>query len=318
MQPGASNRDLVIRPLGLGEIIDRAIALTVRHFRSLFLWMLLVQAPAIAISRFQLAELGTLAGSLGDAAAALDAVRSVARTSLWVLAAVFVLQLVATALCAAVVAPSLLADTGIAPPPRARRATATATAALSSLLVFLALPALGALPGLLLLGRAASTVAWALALALLAGGAAIGFVVALLRTLLVPAVAAIEARPHFSAIARSAALMRSPRGLPFVERPAVRASLVLLATFALALAVNVVVGVPRGIAGRLAGGSTLLPAALPLWAELPLVLFEAVASAALQPFSLVAVVVLYFDRRARREGLDLEAFAAEVERGAAP
>jgi hypothetical protein len=112
--------------------------------------------------------------------------------------------------------------------------------------------------------------------------------------------------------------MRSVPGLPLAERPAIRASLVLLATFAIALAVGVVVGVPRGILGRLSGGSLLQPAALPLAAEVPLLLFETAATAALQPFSLVATVVLYFDRRARREGLDLEAFAREVEEEATP
>jgi hypothetical protein len=318
VRPGASNRDLVIRPLGLGEVVDRAVALGVRHFRPLFLWMLLVQAPAVALSRFQLAGLGELVGSLGEAATAAEALRSLARSSFGVLAAVFVLQIVATALCATVVAPSLVGGAGVASPPPVRRAAAVATAALASLAVFLVVPGLSAVPGLLLLSRAESTLAWAVGLALLVSGAAIGFLVTVLRTLLVPVVAAIEGRPHFSAVLRSLALMRAPRGLPFLERPAVRASLVLLATFALALAVNVIVGVPRGIAGRLVGGSALLPAPLPLWGELPLVLFEALASAALQPFSLVAVVVLYFDRRARREGLDLEAFAAELEAEARP
>jgi hypothetical protein len=324
VRPGTSNRDLVIRPLGLGEIIDRAVALTVRHFRALFLWMLLFEAPAVAISRIQLAGMGEVVASLGDAAAALAALRALSRTSLWVLGAVFVLQIGATAVCAVVVAPSLLAGAGagagLALPTRSRRAAAVASAAAASLVAFLVVPAVGALPGLLLLQRAGSTGAWIGALALFAAGGTVGFLITVLRTLLVPAVAAVEGRLHFGALLRSFELMRSPPGVPFVERPAVRASLVLLATFVLALAVNVVVGVPRGIAGRLAGGPALLTAALPAWAEVPLILFETAATAALQPFSLVAVVVLYFDRRARREGLDLEAFAAEVEaqaRGAA-
>ena len=97
MRPGASNRDLVIRPLGLGEIIDRAVALTVRHFRPLFLWMLLFEAPAVAVSRIQLAGMGEVVASLGDAGAALDALRGLTRTSLWILAAVFLLQIAATA-----------------------------------------------------------------------------------------------------------------------------------------------------------------------------------------------------------------------------
>lgn len=317
VRPAASNRDLVIRPLGLGEIVDRAVALTVRHFRPLFLWMLLFEAPAVAVSRLQLAGVGELLATLGGEAAP-DALRSLARTSLAVLAGVFLLQVAATAVCAVVVAPSLLAGTGVTLPPLPRRAAAVGSAALASLVAFLAFPALGALPGLFLLSRATSTASWIGAFALFVAGATAAFLVAVVRTLLVPAVAAIEGRPLLSALGRSFALMRSAPGLPFVERPAVRASLVLLATFAIALAVNVVVGVPRAAAGWLTGGPVLVTAALPAWAEVPLVLFETAATAALQPFSLVAVSVLYFDRRARREGLDLEAFAGELESGGAP
>jgi hypothetical protein len=315
VRPAASNRDLVIRPLGLGEVVDRAVALTLRHFRPLFLWMLLLQAPAIAASRLQLAGAGEVLANFGDAAAALERLKELSRTSAWVVGALFLLQMGATALCAAVVAPSLVAGAGLQLPPWRRRAGAVSTAALANLLLFAVVPAVGALPGLVLLTRAESAAAWVASLALFLVGATAGFLVTVLRTLLVPAVAAIEGRPHFSALRRSAALMGSTPGLPFVERPAVRASLVLFATFAIAIAVNLIVGVPRGIASRLAGGSIFLPTAMPLWAEIPLGIFETVGSAALQPFSLVAVAVLYFDRRARREGLDLEAFAAEVEAG---
>lgn len=316
VRPGASNHDLAIRPLDLGEIVDRAVALTRRHFRRLFLWMLLVQAPVIAASRIQMAGLGELLGLLGDPEAAAAALRSFARTSLWILAALVVLQAIATAICAAVVAPSLAA--GSEGPTPGRRAAAVGTAALANLALLAAAPAVAAVPGLLLLLRAETPVTWGAGLALVLLAPLAALLVAVLRTLLVPVVAAIEGRPHLAAVARSFSLMRAPRGLPMAERPAVRASLVLLATFALALAVNAVVGIPRGIAGRLVGGSALLPATLPAWGEIPLLLFETAASAALQPFSLVAVVVLYFDRRARREGLDLERFAGEVEAGAPP
>ena len=40
---------------------------------------------------------------------------------------------------------------------------------------------------------------------------------------------------------------------------------------------------------------------------------SAVAAAAVQPFSLVAVVIFYFDRRARTEGLDLEIWADRLQ-----
>jgi hypothetical protein len=90
---------------------------------------------------------------------------------------------------------------------------------------------------------------------------------------------------------------------------------VLLATFLLVLAVNALAGLPRAVAGRMASapgplGLPLGPLPLPL--ELALSVFEALAAAALQPFSLVAVVVLYFERRARTEGLDLEIWAERL------
>jgi hypothetical protein len=318
VRPAPSNRDLAIRPLGLGEIVDRAVALTVRHFRPLFLWMLLLQAPAIAASRLQLAGAGEVLANFGDAAAALERLKELSRTSAWVVGTLFVLQMAATALCAAVVAPSLVAGTGLQLPPVRRRVGAVSTAALANLLLMALVPAVASAPGLVLLTRADSAASWVVASLLFLGGVALGFLLTVLRTLLSPVVAAIEGRPHFSAVRRSATLMGSTPGLPFVERPSVRASLVLFATFVVAIAVNLIVGVPRGIASRFTGGSIFLPTAMPLWAEIPLGLFETVASAALQPFSLVAVAVLYFDRRARREGLDLEAFAGEVEVGTPP
>jgi hypothetical protein len=312
VSPGASNLDLAIRPLGLGEIIDRAVALTVRHFRPLFLWMVVLQAPAIALSRVQLAQTGELLANLGDSAAALEGLKSLSRTSLWVVALLLILQSIATAVCAAVVAPTLAP--GPAPgPPRGARFAALGSAAVASLLLLVAATALAALPGLLVLARAKSAAAFALGLALFVGGVGLAWLLTTLRVLLAPIAAALEGRPHFAAVGRSFGLMRSTPGLRFVERPAVRASLVLLATFVIALAVSAVVGVPRGVAGRTGGGAAFLTAVLPLWAEIALGLFETAASAALQPFSLVAVAVLYFDRRARREGLDLERFAAEVE-----
>jgi hypothetical protein len=75
-----------------------------------------------------------------------------------------------------------------------------------------------------------------------------------------------------------------------------------------------VAGLPRALAARATGGGALglLPGALPLWLEIALGLVEAAASAALQPFSLVAVAVFYFDRRARTEGLDLERWARRL------
>ncbi len=126
-----------------------------------------------------------------------------------------------------------------------------------------------------------------------------------------------EGRAGLAALVRSSRLMSPRPGARFWERPGVRASLVLLAMLVLALAVNALAGLPRLVALRLTGGGGLeaMAAHLPLALELPLTLVEAVASAAVQPFSLVAVVVLYFDRRARTEALDLDAWAGRLAEG---
>jgi hypothetical protein len=195
--------------------------------------------------------------------------------------------------------------------------TAALTAGLLQLLALALAPAAGALPGLLLALRAGSTTTAVIGLAAAAVGALLGVLVALLRTVLTPAVAAVEGLGGWRALRRSIRLMAPRPGQPPLERPGVRASLLLFTTFALALAVNGLASLPRLAASRVAGAGplALLPGGLPPALELALALLEACAGAALQPFSLAAVVVFYFERRARTEGLDLEAWAAALEAG---
>jgi len=168
-----------------------------------------------------------------------------------------------------------------------------------------AVAALASSPGAALAGAAGAGV-----------GALVLFLVALLRTALAPAVAAEEGLGGLRALLRSARLMAPRAGQAPLERPGVRASILLLTTFVIALAVNGLASLPRAAASRLAGGDPfgLLPGGLPLPAEVALSLFEACAGAALQPFSLCAVAVFYFDRRARAEGLDLELWAGRLGR----
>ena len=304
-------RDLSIRPLSVADVIDRAVALTVRHFRPLFLAMLVVQAPALALARVQATSLTDLVASLSDPPAASEALGRLAATSAWVLAVLVVLQLAATGVAAAVVAPSL----GAGPPPgHGRRARAIAGSALAQSLLLALAPAAGAVPGLLLAWPSDALAPRLAGLALAAAGALALLLVAILRSLLAPVAAAVEGVGGFRALARSSRLMAPRPGTAFLDRPGVRASLLVLATFLLALAVNGLAGLPRALAAQATGGGALalLPGALPLWLEVLLGLVEAAASAALQPFSLVAVAVFYFDRRARIEGLDLERWAREL------
>lgn len=309
-------RDLSIRPLALGEVIDRSIAVTRRHFRPLFATMLAVGAPALALGRLQQARSADLLAVLGEAGRSPTALSSAARFFGGVLLVLLVLQLAATAVAAAVVAPSLDPGAGPPGPSWARRALAVATASAAQLVALAAAPALGAVPGILLAVRAEGRVTAVVGVvAATVGGLAL-FLVALLRLVLVPAVAAVEGRGGLGALLRSGRLMAPVRGGRFLDRPGLRASLVLLATFLLALAANGAAGLPRAIAAKLAGTVGplgLFGATLPLPLEIAVSMFEAAATAALQPFSLVAVAVLYFDRRARTEALDVEIWAARLE-----
>ena len=307
---------IIIGPLGIGGVIDRAIALARSHFRPLFVAMLLLQAPALALARLVSAQTpGFLLTSTDPRLAAERAPTFLAAAGV-LFVVLFLLQSVALTVTAAVMAPTLAPDTErSARPTWARRVVAAAGTGLAQQLLLVLATGLGMLPGLLLVLTArsgATTLAGAAAAAL---GGLVLFLVALLRTILAPVVVAVEGLGPWRALRRSAGLMGPRPGQPALERPGVRASLLLFTTFVLLLAVNGLAGVPRAVAGGLSGGGPLpfLPGTLPLPVEVGLSLFELAAGAALQPFSLAVIVVLYFDRRARLEGLDLAAWALRLE-----
>jgi hypothetical protein len=311
--PAPAGRDLSIRPLGLGEVIDRSISVTRRHFRPLFAAMLAVEAPALALGRLQQARSAELLAGLGNGRGG-EILPAGAGFFGGLLLVLLVLQFAATAVAAAIVAPSL-DPSRRGGPTRTRRALAVATASLVQVVALLLAPALGAAPGILLALRAGGRATLIVAVVAAAVGGLGLFLLVLLRLVLVPAVAAVEGLGGLAAALRSARLMAPVRGGRFLDRPGLRASLVLLATFLLALAANGAAGLPRAIAARFAGTVGplgLFGATLPLPLEVAVSMFEAAATAALQPFSLVAVAVLYFDRRARAEALDVEIWAARL------
>jgi hypothetical protein len=306
------------RALGPAEIVNRAVGLSVRHFRTLFLPMLALQAPAVALARVQTLSLQELLIRAGDPARTAQVFGGVLRGALAVLAALVALQLLATAAVAAVVAPTLSPAPPLSPRPRPLRlAWAVLSTTALQLLALAAAPALGALPGvaLALRGVAVGSLSTAVAglVAAFLGGAVVGLF-AVLRLMLAPCVAVVEGRTGPGALLRSSRLMRAARGGRLVDRPGLRASLVLLASFALAAAVSGLAGLPRLVAARFQADPALaLTAGLPVPLEVVVTVVEALVGAALQPFSLAVVVVFYFDRRARAEGLDLEVWAARRE-----
>jgi hypothetical protein len=300
--------DLTARPLGLAEVIDRSIALARRHFRALFLTMLVFQVPTPLLAR-QLASVPLPVP--GEATFEPELLWRAGFAFLALLA----LQLLPAAAAAGIVAPSLdpRRDAGRPRWPRALLAVG-ATTALQLAVLGLA-PVVGALPGL---GLAFRSDAVAVRVAGLVGAAFGGLgllLVAFLRFLLAPTVAALEGRAGGAALVRSARLMSPRPGTALLERPGVRASLILLAVFVLSTAVNSLAGLPRLVALR-AHGLVFLGTQLPLAVEIPIAVFEAVANSVLQPFSVVALVVFYFDRRARSEGLDVELWAERLEQRA--
>jgi hypothetical protein len=302
-------RDLRIRPLGIGEALDRAVALHRRHFRELFLAALALELPLFVAARLQASALGELAAGADPArwAAAAHLLPPLAGLALLMLVGQFLLTSAATFL----VAPSA-AGPEVAPrPPAGRVARAALGAALAGAAATLHAPALGALPGALLALRSGSPAGQVLgAIAAVAGGG-LALLWALLAFLLAPAAAAVEGVGGLRSLWRSLRLMRPAPGTPLAERPSLRASLVLLAALAITMAANTLAGLPRAAALLVAGAGS--PGArLPLLAEVVVGGIEIAAISALRPFGLVALAVLYFDRRARREGLDLEGWARSL------
>jgi hypothetical protein len=307
--------DLSARPLGLAEVVDRSVALGLRHFRPLFLAMLLVQAPALLAVR-ELSGASELILAVADPTRAAEALGRTILGVAWITLALLALQLVATGAAAAIVGGSLDPRPHPARPGFLRTAWAVASAAALQLLALAAAPLFAALPGAILAERASSLPALLAGVGAAALGAVLAFLLVTLRLVLAPVAAALEGRAGAGALIRSWRLMAPPPRARLLERPDVRASLVLLATFLLALSVSGLGGLPRLFALRAQGGANglaMLGAHLPLGLELALSLLEAVAGAAVQPFSMVAVAVLYADRRARAEGLDLEAWAERLE-----
>ena len=309
---------MTVGPLGIGGVIDRAVAVARLHFRPLFVAMLLLQAPALALARLASAELPSLLQLASDATLAAERAPLALAAAAGLLVTLFLLQNLALTVTAAILAPALggaTDDQPGAPGPAWSRLVpgALATGLAQQLLLVLA-AGVGMVPGLLLLltaRSAATTLGGAISAAV---GGLVLFLVALLRTILAPVAVGVERLGPWSALRCSSRLMAPRPGQPALERPGVRASLLILTTFALVLAVNGLAGVPRAVAGSLAGGGLLpfLPGALPLPVELALTAFELAAGAALQPFSLAVTVVFYFERRARTEGLDLQAWAASL------
>ncbi len=312
--------DLTIRPLALGEVIDWAVSLTRRHFRVLFPLMLAIQVPALLLYRWQSGGLVDQLESLARGGPPAMPGAALLVSSAVVVVVLPFLQLAASSAVALVVAPSL---EGRAPLPSLAaagrallaRAWPVVSATVFQMAALGLAPILGAVPGALLAWRSTALTTRVVGLSAAVLGSMALLLTVVLRLSLAPAAAGVEGLAGPRALARSASLMSPGRGLSLEQRPGLKASLLLLATFLIALAVNGIASLPRAAVMVASGrGAT---ATLPLGIEMALGIFEALASAAVQPFGLVALAVFYFDRRARREGLDLELWATRLGSGRA-
>lgn len=132
-----------------------------------------------------------------------------------------------------------------------------------------------------------------------------------LRFLLTAQVIAMEDVGAFAALRRSGQLISGRVGEGLLNLVKIRATLLLTIVFAIVTVVGLLTGAPALIVQAVFGGSPLDPAnatpdAVPQALLIPAQLFQVVAQAAFAPLYLVFGALFYVDMRVRREGLDLE------------
>jgi hypothetical protein len=279
---------LDLRPMDLGDILDRTFRLYRAHFMTFFLIMLAVQALvflgqlAMQASVQPLYQGGRMAG-VGA-----------------------VLQMMA-AFFAYVVVVFLAAQVGIG----------TLTAAVSSIYLGELIgigealrrvrPVLGKLLGATLLS--ALIVALGMMACLVPG------VYFALSYLLVSQVVVIEGLGPVPALQRSRDLMRKKSDKGFLRNNITKASVILLITFALAFVAKMIVGVPFAIVQLMSFDPRHMPN---VFAPLQLLqgILTMIVQAGVGPIGTIAMILFYYDIRVRKEGFDLQVLAAAL--GAQP
>lgn len=327
-----------LRPLALGEIIDRSASLWRRHLKSLFLicfgfdlvgYMLAKGLQLVSQNALLTLQAGTpsmpelvrllvqLLGGLG----------LVIVVGLW-------LYWLSTLLVSRYVVPQWLGE-----PISLGEVFRQALPKLKALTGAYALSLLWAVGALLLLMLpSALLLGGALALEVLVGGTAarvlgaallvLGAVLLIIATLgsflwyllrfclLAPALA-MEPLSALGAFRRSGQLLSGRVEPGFTGRVGVRAMLLVTVVSAILFAVSLVSGLPALVV-RFAYGIPLQPTqaalqAIPQLILVPVELFQVVGQALFTPLALVFYATFYLDMRMRREGLDLERRLAALE-----
>ncbi|MFL5319563.1 MAG: hypothetical protein ACJ790_07885 [Myxococcaceae bacterium] len=330
-----------LRPLQVGEIVDRSVTWWRRRLWPLFQLALGFQIAGYAAGKAYEFALTRWAPLLNDPAQLQvlvkrgftpDQIRQVAiagvATFLWA-AFVVALSWIANVLVSAY-AIGELTGAPITPGAAAKRLL-NRTGALFSVLIlghawaFLAY--LGAmLPGALLLGvfslllekvPIASFGALVLAMAAFGFGSLFIFLWYILRFMLAPAVVATEAGGGLHAFRRSRELISGRMGPRFGDRQFIRATLVLTVMVVVVLVVGLVTSLPALIVQTAFGGfggAGADPTRVPQLLLIPAELFEVFCASLLVPLTYVLSAVFYLDARMRREGLDLELTLDELQR----
>ena len=311
-------RELSLRPLGTGELLDRALGICRAQFRQLFLLALGFQVAMqgisklvelVAYARFPALVSFSHVGELPPAAQLLWALPT--------LTGYFAVSVVLFQASVGAVSLGGPASTQLESFSASRcweRLRPRLGALLATLLFELVLLGAQVALGLLPVGLAALNAArdGSLdALVLLALGTLLSlllapaiFLVGFLRYLLVPSCVVVEGLSGPRAIRRSIQLMRAGRAR-WTMGPKLRASLVLLVVALVVNAVTLIADAPRSLlVFSHAGGTGSLP--LYLLAEL----VSLTAKTAVYPFGMVALALFYLEVRVRREGIDI-ALAAE-------
>ena len=323
---------LDLRPLALGELIDRSATFWRQHFKALFLLSLGFNLASYILAKsLQLVLQDTNAALLAavrdndvvtmglEYARLLSSVGGVMFFSLW-------LYYLNNLVVARYVIPLQLGD-AVRPADGLRRAwkrLGTLTGAyLLSLLWAVGAVLLMMLPGLVLgglggalafspggAGRVVGVVLLVVGIILAGLGFLGGLLWYLLRFSLLAPVLALEPHALLRSFRRSGELLKGRVGPGFTGRVTVRVMLLVTVLSLVLIAVNLLCGLPALVL-QFAYGNPLDPAAagasqVPAALLVPAELLQVVGQAVFSPLGLVVYSMLYLDMRVRREGLDLE------------
>ncbi len=318
----------MLRPLSVGELIDRSATLWRANWRTLFQLMLGFQLAQYAMAKslevlLRKTMREALNGAAFDPVAWLQAppqldARAVATVAIagaaFAFSAVLLSQVTGVALSAYIypkVVPGPQVTAGEAVLHAMRRLGASVGIVLLSI-------ALAALMGLFFFAPALVLGAISLAtakpwLAVVAAVVAVTFsFVALvlwyvLRFILTAQVTAIEPLGPWGIFRRTGALSSGRVGPGFMGWVKGRLTILITIVFGILFLVSALTGLPAILLTVMYGTSTdPTREAVPLWLLVPAELLQVAASALIDPIYVVFQVLFYVDMRVRREGLDFE------------